>query len=109
MNWTQIFEKGCNAFIDWGPGMLIAALVLYGLYRFILKVGMKIVGALEKPTDALTMQAHSMDALTQSLREYVGRDKLEHKEIIILQKVILEEIERLRRDRDDRNSERALP
>ena len=93
MNWSEIFQKGCNSFIDWGPGMLIAALVLYGLYRLIQNIGLKIVMALEKPTTALTMQAHSMDDLTQSLREYVGRDKLEHREIIILQKVILEEIE----------------
>jgi hypothetical protein len=100
MNWINIFQKGCNSLIDWGPGMLIAALVLYGIYKLLLRlgkdVGMKILGALEKPTDALSQQAASMDRLTASIKDYVGRDTNEHQEIIILQKVIRQELKGVR-------------
>jgi hypothetical protein len=89
---------------DLGPGLFIAALMLYGLYKLLYKiatnVGLKIVGALEKPSEALSLQAKSMDRLTTSLEQFVGRDQSEHREIIILQKVMLEKIEHLRGDRD---------
>lgn len=89
----------------WGPGILIAFVMLYGLYKLIFKiatnVGMKIVGALEKPADALTSQARSMDRLSSSIENFVGRDQSEHREIIILQKVILEKIEHLRSGQND--------
>ena len=95
-----LFERGCNALIDWGPGMLIAALVLYGLYRLVKSVGLKIVMALEKPASALSQQAESLDRLTRSIQEYVTRDQTDHHEIIILQKVILGEIKNLRGEED---------
>lgn len=86
---------------------MIALIMLYGLYKGLIrlgeKVGLKILSALEKPAAALNQQAESMDRLTHSIQEYVGRDQSEHREIIILQKVILEEIEKMRRDADDRN------
>jgi hypothetical protein len=96
----QLIQKGFNSLIDWGPGMLIAALMLYGLFRLIKNIGLKIVGALEKPAEALTQQAKSMDRLTTSLEQFVTRDQIEHREIIILQKVILDRIENLKRGRD---------
>jgi hypothetical protein len=84
----------------WGPGILIAIFMLYGLYRFLYKiatnVGMKIVGALEKPAEALSSQARSMDRLSNCIERSMDRDQLEHKEIIILQKVILEEVKKVR-------------
>jgi hypothetical protein len=87
---------------DWGPGLLIALIMLYGLYKLLLKlgkdVGLKIVGALEKPTDALSQQAASMDRLTTSINDYVSRDANEHQEIIILQKVIRRELIETRSD-----------
>jgi hypothetical protein len=90
---------------DWGPGLLIALVMLYGLYKLLLrlgeKVGLKILGALEKPAAALNQQAESMDRLTISIRDYVSRDQYEHKEMIILQKVILQKIENLKREQAD--------
>lgn len=113
MNWTQIFAKGCNSFIDWGPGMLIAALVLYGLYRLIKSIGLKIVMALEKPSDALNRQAESMDKLTGSIQGFVDRDRNEHREIIILQKVLVDRFDhletRLIGREDGRDKERTIP
>jgi hypothetical protein len=95
-----LYQKGFSSLIDWGPGMLIAALMLYGLYRLVKGIGLKIVAALEKPAEALTQQAQSMDRLTTSLDQFVTRDQIEHREIIILQKVILDRIENLKRGQD---------
>jgi hypothetical protein len=81
---------------QWGPGLIIAIIMLYGLFRLLKGVGIKIVTALEKPADALTLQAKSMDRLTTSIQEYVHRDSNEHQEIIILQKVIREELKTIR-------------
>ncbi|MDI6755341.1 MAG: hypothetical protein QME78_13220 [Thermodesulfobacteriota bacterium] len=82
------FDAFSNA-IKWGPGMILALVMLYGLYRVILKI-------FDKPTQALMNQASSMDRLSTSIQEYVKQDRSEHREIIILQKVILEKIERLK-------------
>ena len=49
-----------------------------------------------------------MDRLTNSLQQYVGRDQKEHREIIILQKVILERIETLGRDANGGDQKRTL-
>ena len=108
----NLFFDACTNAIKWGPGMLIALVMLYGLYRFLLKI-------FDKPTQALMNQAQSMDRLTSSLQSYVGRDISEHREIIILQKVILQQIEHLRHrpgghsgpeggDRDGRDEKRTI-
>jgi len=92
---------------DWGPGLLIALVMLYGLYRLLLrigeKVGIKIIDALEKPAAALDKQALAMDRLTDTFRDYVTCDRAEHREIIILQKIILEKIDRRKGDEDGRD------
>lgn len=92
MEWTQLFQKGCNSLFDWGPGTLIAALILYGIYKILLKlgrdVGVKIVGALEKPAEALNKQAESMDHLTGAIEKFMSIDRYEHREMIVLLKVI---------------------
>ena len=98
-----LFFDACNNAVKWGPGLLIALIMLFGLYKGLIrlgeKVGLKILSALEKPAAALNQQAESMDRLTISIQSYVSRDQLEHKEIIILQKVILEEIKKVRESR----------
>jgi hypothetical protein len=113
MNWTEIFQRGCNSFFDWGPGMLIALVVLYGLYHLIRGIGLKIVMALERPAGSLDRQAESMAKLTDSIQAFVERDRSEHREIIILQKVLVERFDhlenRLTREKNGRNQEREIP
>jgi hypothetical protein len=96
---AQAFAQGCKTFVermfDWGPFFILAVLMLYGLYRLVRGVGMKVVGAMEKPAEALNKQAQSMDKLTNSIQEYVGRDQTEHKEIILLLKVVASKINRI--------------
>ena len=90
----DLFFDACFNAIKWGPGMLIALVMLYGLYRVILKI-------FDKPTQALMNQAQSMDRLTSSIQDYVSRDSNEHQEIIILQKVIRRELKETREDLTD--------
>jgi hypothetical protein len=100
-----LFFDACSNAMKWGPGLLIALFMLYGAYKLLLRlgrdVGMRIADAIEKPTAALTVQANSMDRLTTSIREYVGRDANEHQEIIILQKVIRQEIRETKQQTDE--------
>ncbi len=98
-SWQEIFNMGCRNLFEWGPGLLLAIVILYGLYKMVLRlgqeVGIKIIGALEKPAAALNQQAESMDRLTNSIQEYVSRDQTEHKEMILLLKVISNKVNRI--------------
>ena len=103
--WKEIFNLGCRSIFEWGPGLLLAVIILYGIYKILLhfgkEVGVKIIGALEKPAAALEKQAQSMDRLTTSVRDYVARDGSEHQEIIILQKVIRQELKETRKQAEE--------
>lgn len=90
------FRQLCVEGIKWGPGLILALVVLFGVFKFSQGMGIKLVSALDKPTGALKQQAQSMDRLTASIQEYVHRDFNEHQEIIILQKVIREELKGIR-------------
>jgi hypothetical protein len=120
----EIFTgKGFELLITWGPGLFIAALMLYGLYKLVYKIwmniGLKIVEALEKPAAALSQQAQSMDRLTRSLEAYILRDQSEHREIIILLKINAERLDHLSNGLDrvseqveainDRDKKRTIP
>ncbi len=100
----DLFFDACGNAMKWGPGLLISLIMLYGLYKLLLRlgkeVGVKVVGALEKPAAALNQQAASMDRLTSSIQEYVGRDQTEHKEIILLLKVISNKVNRIEEAKD---------
>jgi hypothetical protein len=91
----DLFLDACSNAIKWGPGLLIVLVMLYGLYRLINSVGLKIVAGLEKPAEALNKQAQSMDKLFSSIQGYVGRDETEHHEIILLLKVISNKVNRI--------------
>jgi hypothetical protein len=88
----SLLQKGLNSLFDWWPVVLIAVLMLWGLYRLVKNIGIRIVQALDKPSGALNQQAMSMDRLTQAIHLYIERDLSEHREIIILQKIIIEKI-----------------
>ncbi len=68
--------------------MVMAILVLIGLYRLAKTFGTKIVESSEK-------QAIAIEGLTKSIDGFISRDNSEHREIIILQKVMMEKIERM--------------
>lgn len=101
----QFIVKFCDSIIDHGPGMVIAIVILYGVYKLFKALGLRFVSSMEDQAKALTIQADSMKTLTGSLQDYVGRDQGEHREIIILQKVILGKLERL--GQEDETTEHA--
>ena len=88
----------------WGPGMFIGLAVLYLGYRLLFNLGKyairRIGEALEKPAEALSRQAASMDRLMISIESYVGRDQTEHREMMIMLKVISKSVENLREGKD---------
>lgn len=117
----QIIKDFCIKGIEWGPIFIILIIILFGLYKLVLKIlkdiqiafkdtGVRIVQALEKPSGALNQQAMSMDRLTQALHNYIARDLSEHREIIILQKLVLDKLERigLKGERDDGAKKREI-
>ncbi len=110
--WKEIFTQGCKSIFEWGPGLLLSIVMIYAGYKLVHSVGMKIVGALEKPTAALTTQADSMDRLTGSIQDYVARDRNEHREMIILLKVNAERlnqvVEKIEEMNDERDKKRAV-
>jgi hypothetical protein len=75
-----------RSIIQWGPGMVIAALVLYGLYKLANGVGMKMI-------ECSKQQACAIEKLTQAIENSTSRDNSEHREMIILLKVIMEKID----------------
>ena len=85
-----------KAAISAGVGGIIAVIVIYLAYRLasdmMLKVGTEMVGAFKGQAEAMTRQAASMEGLTKSLQDYVTRDNSEHREIIILLKVMNERL-----------------
>jgi hypothetical protein len=76
-----------KSLIQWGPGMVIAAMVLYGLYKLVNGVGMKIV-------ECSKQQACAIEKLTQAIEDSTTRDNSEHREILIMLKVISEKFEK---------------
>lgn len=74
--------------IQWGPGMVLGIIILFGLYRLAKTVGMKLVASSEK-------QAIAIEGLTKSIEDFMARDNSEHREMIILLKVIMEKIEKM--------------
>ncbi len=68
--------------------MVISALVLFGLYKLVNSVGMKMVACSQQ-------QAVAIEKLTQAIEDSISKDNNDHREIIILLKVISEKIERI--------------
>lgn len=104
-------EALIKAASEWGPGLLIAALLLAGLFRLASGVGMKMVAASEKQAAALSAQAQSMEGLTRSIADFVGRDGSEHREMLVLLRFIAQRQESFDEVRveHDRRKEQAHP
>lgn len=77
-----------SALINAGVGGLIAALIIFLIYRLVSKlaldVGMRMVKAFES-------QAESMEGLTKSIDDFVSRDNSEHREMLVLLRFIAQQ------------------
>ncbi len=90
MPWADIGKQ----LIFWGPGAVIAAIIIFALYKLASKFGGQFIAAQERSANALGAQAQAMTALTKSLECYMSRDNAEHKEILIMLKLIWEKVEK---------------
>jgi len=84
-------EALMRALVNAGVGGLIAGLIIFLIYRLTLSVGSKMVRAFESQAEAITRQAGSMEGLTKSIRDFVGRDSSEHREMLVLLRFIAQE------------------
>ena len=87
----QIWQVLLNA----GGGLLIALTILVGLYRLADEHGQAFVQAQRAQAEALGRQAASMEGLQQTVQDFVRSDNSEHREILILQKLMIEKIKGL--------------
>ncbi|MDA8326198.1 MAG: hypothetical protein M0033_08255 [Nitrospiraceae bacterium] len=84
-----------QALINAGGGLLIALVILLGLYRLADKHGVQFIAAQQAQAVAMGKQAESMEDMKASLKEFIGKDNSEHREILILQKLVIEKLNAL--------------
>lgn len=87
MNEQEIIKSA----VQWGPGLVIAAILLIGLFRLAGGVGMRMASASEQQATALSAQAQSMEGLTNSIRDFVQRDVSEHREMLVLLRFMVQQ------------------
>lgn len=90
-----------KAIISAGGGVAIAIVVLVGVYQLANKFAIKFIRAQED-------QAAAVNRLTDTLEKIINRDQNDHREMIILQKVMMEKLERLENTIEDGRKERAI-
>ncbi|TAN60749.1 hypothetical protein EPN18_07990 [bacterium] len=84
-----------KSLIFWGPGAVIAAYIIYVIYKLANNLGFEFIKAQREQTVALARQAQSMEDLGKSVRDFVARDSSEHREMIILLKVVADEVKKV--------------
>ncbi|MEJ2183393.1 MAG: hypothetical protein P8Y66_07700 [Nitrospirota bacterium] len=84
----QAFIK---ALINAGVGAAIAVVILVGLYRIARGLGEKFIEAEHRQAEAMGAQAQSVEELTRSLSDFMGRDSSEHREILVLLRFIAQQ------------------
>ncbi len=81
-----------QALINAGGGLLIALVILVGLYRLADKHGTQFIKAQQDQAEAMGKQAQSMEDMKTSIKDFIGRDNSEHREILILQKMTIDKL-----------------
>lgn len=84
-------QEFLKALINAGVGAFIALLILVGLYRIANRLGSRFIDAQQRQAEALGAQAQSVDGLTRSIQEFVGRDSSEHREMLVLLRFIAQQ------------------
>ncbi len=102
MSW----EEAVKSLFFWGPGAVIAGLIIVALYKLGCKTLDKagdlvrgfagdFVRAQQAQADSLAKLAQGTEGLRDTIQGFVTKDNVEHREMLILQKCIMEKLERL--------------
>jgi hypothetical protein len=84
-------QEFLKAIMNAGAGASIAFVILFGLYRIANRLGSRFIEAEERQARALGAQAQSIEGLTRSIQEFVGRDSSEHREMLVLLRFIAQQ------------------
>jgi hypothetical protein len=99
MSWAEVLKFLCF----WGPGAVLAGLMIWSLYKladkFIDKFATDFINAQKAQAESLAKMAQGAEGLRDCINGFVERDNKEHREIIILLKVITEKLENLEETR----------
>jgi len=99
MSWAEVLKS--LAF--WGPGAMIAGVLILAIYKLARSVGLEFVKAQQALARATARQAQSMEGLKESIQTYALRDNSEHREMLVLLKYVSQHqqvYERVRREHD---------
>ncbi len=90
MDWADIFKS----LIFWGPGAVIAGYIIFILYKLANTLGLEFIKVQREQAQALARQAQSMEGLTGSIQSFVNRDNQEHKDMMIMLRIVVDRLER---------------
>ena len=90
VGWSEVLKSLCF----WGPGMLIAAILIAALYKLADKYLGEFIMAEQGQASSLAALARGTEGLRDSLQSFVTRDTQEHREMIILLKCVTDRLER---------------
>lgn len=99
MQWTEIFKT----LIFWGPGAIIAATIIFALYKLADKYLGEFIRAQQGQAESLARLAQGSEGLKECIETFCNRDNGEHREMTILLKVLVEKIECIDREDGDRH------
>jgi len=80
---------------DLGGSVAIAILLIVVVYKLICRFGSPFIVSQNKIAEAMGQQAQSLTDMKGSVSEFIGRDHLEHKEILLGLQVVGKELKTL--------------
>jgi hypothetical protein len=83
-SWGTLFRS----LVFWGPGAVLAVVIVLCLYKLAGRFLAQFIGTQEALAIATAKQADSMEGMRDAVQAYVTKDNLEHKEILVLLKYI---------------------
>jgi len=91
-----------NRIIDQGAGVIVVIVIVYALVRLAMYFGKPFLEAQKQQAPAMLAQAQSMQTqadcmgqMKDSVREFVGRDNNDHREILLGLQVVAKEVQKL--------------
>ena len=89
MTWPEVLKT--MAF--WGPGAVIAGLMIWAVYKLCDKYLGEFVKAQQGQAESLAKLASGTDGLKDCVEEFCNRDNSDHREMTILLKCIMDKLE----------------